>query len=340
MRLSEINNRPVRLPSWLLSVALHLILLVLLGLLVRAPMQMVSAQPDRPVGIVLAQHDLETTQYFDETDGVDQDSASPTSDPAASVDTQAQLPDADHEPHLQTPDLALPQSPTLPVPNEGLFPRPDLSGGGKVRMLPNQGVSDVLDEDARIRRRNRPLGPSTRVSVFGSAEAEGRTFIFVIDRSQSMGGAGLGALRVASREFERALSALQPVHKFQILAYNHERVFFGDEPFVPATEENKNRIGMFMRGLAAFGGTDHYLGLSSALYRDPDVIFLLTDGGDPPLSPAQLVKIRRRAAGRTTIHCILFGDRAAQNGEHFLQQVAQENGGSFRYVDLRRYRQP
>ncbi len=126
----------------------------------------------------------------------------------------------------------------------------------------------------------------TDVSLFGSAPATGRSFVFVVDRSNSMGGEGLGALALAEREFNRALTALEPTHKFQIVAYHHNRVFFGERELVAATDANKRRVSQFMRGLAAFGGTDHLMALTAALSFDPDVVFLLTDGGDPRLTKA------------------------------------------------------
>ena len=322
------------LPSWLLSVALHLLLLVLLGVFIRSPVPAGSGESDRTVAIALAQHDTDSTEYFDESDGVVQDSDSLKTESSTAPDMQIELPDKlPDDPRINV-DLALPDASTVPVPIDSLFTAPDLSGGGKVQLLPNQGVSEILEEDSKQRRSRQPLGAAARISLFDGSEAEGRTFIFVIDRSDSMGSGGLGALAAAAREFERGLASLGPEHRFQILAYNHERVFFGEEEYVQATEPNKTRVGRFMRGLAAFGGTDHYLGISSALYRNPDVIFFLNDGSDPPLSPGQLVKIRRRAAGRTAIHCIQFGNRASLGEASFMQTLAGQNNGSFRYVNL------
>jgi len=153
-----------------------------------------------------------------------------------------------------------------------------------------------------------------------------------------MGGGGLDALRVATAEFQRALAELQPQHEFQIVAYHHQRVLFGDNRWAKATDENCQRVAPFMQGLAAFGGTNHEMGLNSALYLKPDVIFFLTDGGDPPLTASQLEKIHRLAAGRTTIHCIQFGYGAFNGDDNFMQRLARQNGGSFRYVDVQKWR--
>ena len=151
-----------------------------------------------------------------------------------------------------------------------------------------------------------------------------------------MGSGGLGVLFRATREFDSSLAVLEPSHRFQILAYNHNRVFFGDDDLVPATDANKQLVRKFMQGLAAFGATNHFMAITSALNRNPDVIFLLTDGGDPPLSESQLAQIRKRAAGRTTIHCLQFGGRPADGEENFMHRLARQNGGSYRYIDVSR----
>jgi hypothetical protein len=203
-----------------------------------------------------------------------------------------------------------------------------------------RSAADVLAEEQELRGRQGATGPVTNVSLFGSAPATGRTFVFVIDRSNSMGGDGLGALALAEREFQIALRALEPTHRFQIVAYHHKRVFFGDRELLPATDAHKQRVSQFMRGLAAFGGTDHLMALTAALSFDPDVVFLLTDGGDPRLTKAHLTQVRRRAGRTTTIHCIQFGFGPLQDDDPFMRRLARENGGSYQYVNVNAQRRP
>jgi hypothetical protein len=199
-------------------------------------------------------------------------------------------------------------------------------------------VGEILAQEQARRRDQVPLGPTTRLSLFGTEAVEGRSFFFAIDRSNSMGSGGLNVLHLARREFATALEALEPVHRFQILAYHHQRVFFADEDLVPATMPNKERVTAFLQGLAAFGGTNHHLAVMSAIHRRPDVLFLLTDGGDPPLTEAQLAAIRKANSGRTAIHCIVFGFGARSSDDHFLERLARENHGSYRYLDVSRWR--
>lgn len=317
------------LPSWLISICAHLIILLLLGLLVRGPSRGIADEPDRGVGIVLsASTDTGDAQYFD----APADSAAPAT--SSVVEEVPPLPDQSEQPMLDALDAALPGPTSADVASQDLLPRPDLTGMGRGRIPDGRRAEDVIAEEGELKGRQGPTGPVTDVSLFGSAPATGRSFVFVVDRSNSMGGEGLGALALAEREFNRALTALEPTHKFQIVAYHHNRVFFGERELVAATDANKRRVSQFMRGLAAFGGTDHLMALTAALSFDPDVVFLLTDGGDPRLTKAHLAQLRRRAGPRTTIHCIQFGFGSLQDDNPFMERLARENDGSYQYVDV------
>jgi hypothetical protein len=196
----------------------------------------------------------------------------------------------------------------------------------------------VLAADALVPREVQPTGPTAKLSIFGSADAEGRSFVFVIDRSQSMGGDGLGAIAAAARELAAEVGALTAEQTFQVVTYNQSAAYFSGRELVPATDENKAALVKFIAGTVAAGPTEHERGLRAALRLRPEVIFLLTDGGDPHLKPAQCAAIRDEAAGRTSIHCLHFGRGAggAAASDHFLRRLAAENRGSYVYIDMAR----
>ena len=60
-----------------------------------------------------------------------------------------------------------------------------------------------------------PDGPAARVSLFGSQNAAGHSFVFAIDRSQSMGGKGLNALKAAEDQLHLVLADLKENHSFK-----------------------------------------------------------------------------------------------------------------------------
>ena len=131
------------------------------------------------------------------------------------------------------------------------------------------------------------------------------------------------------------------MHQFQIIFYNERPVIFNPSGtsgrLAFATEENKERVARILDSITAQGGTDHEEALRLAIRLQPDVIFFLTDGDDPKLSPAQLEKISRRAAG-IIINCIEFGPGPKPEGASFLADLARQTAGRYAYVDLSKRR--
>ncbi len=325
-----------RIPAWLLSLALHLAVLLAGALFVRGT-QLPAARHElpRPTSIVLARTSaIAPPVYFSEEEASSEQAVRQ----AASI--QAAAPAANSPLTTDPPSsgIALPAA-SGPIADSGLHvvrPSPG-SGRGKNRMsgLSAADVAAILAEDAARPRNLGPTGPTTRLSLFGSAEAEGRSFVFLIDRSQSMGHAGLGAIAAAAHELSSSIDRLGPEHKFQVIAYNQKADALGGRELLSATPENKRRLIEFVENTVAFGATEHELGLFAALRFKPEVIFLLTDGGDPELNAGQLRAIREAAGLRTAIHCLHFGAGPPAAEENFLARLAEQNGGSYVYVDMR-----
>jgi hypothetical protein len=70
-----------------------------------------------------------------------------------------------------------------------------------------------------------------------------------------------------------------------------------------------------------------------AIRLQPDVIFFLTDADEPKLSPNQLARLHRAAAG-ISINAIEFGFGPQADRDNFLVQLAQQNDGRHVYVDI------
>ncbi len=179
-------------------------------------------------------------------------------------------------------------------------------------------------------------GGKARTILFGLV-GEGYKFVFLIDRSGSMGGDGRKTLRAVKTELVESLKNLDSVHQFQLVFYNQRPKVLnpsgrpGRLSF--ATEENKRRAERFLDSISADGGTNHLDALQLALRLQPDVIFLLTDADDPVLDAQQLAKIRRRASG-IRINAVEFGAGPKPAGDSFLALLARQNGGGYAYVDI------
>ncbi|QDU94554.1 vWA domain-containing protein [Lignipirellula cremea] len=332
-------------PAWVLSALIHMAALLLLVLVLQqAGPQGLPGEPDRPAGIVLVQQTSDQqTEYFSDEDS---DTAEEAAGGAASQASESDSPDPAETPlpsaalaeSMQLAELDLPaiNPALLGDPNE-LIVTPNLRGGGRpVFETSNDDAFVEAEQQARRLRNKKPSGPPGSLSLFGGSTAVGHSFVFVIDRSRSMGGEGLGALTAAQKELQNQLARLSTTHSFEIVAYHHLPYYLGDRRLLPATGANLAKVKPFFDGLAAFGGTDHEMGILAALRLEPDVLYFLADGGDPFLNAAQLKRIHDRAAGVTTIYCIEFGFGETPEPDNFMQQLAAQNGGTYAYINMRK----
>jgi hypothetical protein len=319
-------------PAWLLSLALHLASVLVGVLLVRGTQLPRSAQePLRQSSIVLARLTSKSPpEYLSEDDFIQAATAARTAAAADNVNT-VEPPDAPPPPAVELPRAA---GPAANADVLVIRPQPKASRGAPRPGLSAEDVAAILAEEAARARPAAPAGPRSRLSLFGSADAEGNSFVFLIDRSDSMGHQGLGAISAAAKELAASIDRLGPDQKFQVIAYNQTPFFLAGRELIPATDENRKRLVEFVANLSAFGATEHEMGLYAALRLKPDVIFLLTDGGEPELNAGQLRAIREAAAGRTAIHCLHFGKGSAAEEESFLELLAAQTGGSYVYIDI------
>lgn len=245
-------------------------------------------------------------------------------------------------------------APALDVPaiKEDLPGPPPVDANPSVTEMTNESLTDVpstefelseadLEAIAKEQRRLRarqPKGDPTSISIFNGTKLTGRRFVFIIDRSQSMGGQGLGVLAQAQTELTNAINKLEPNHSFQVVAYHSKTVTIAKRQLLTANAENKSMVKPFLQRLAAFGSTEHIYGINAALAFKPDAVVLLTDGGYPGLSVAELNDVRK-ATGNAEFHCIQFGLGPQQKLSNFMTKIASQSNGTFRYIDVRTWDQ-
>jgi hypothetical protein len=188
----------------------------------------------------------------------------------------------------------------------------------------------------------RGLDPSAgyaRTKLFG-LEAQGAKFVYVFDRSGSMGELGGKPLREAKKELLASLNDLDQRQQFYIVFYNEQPRLFdaGNSKgrLVWGTDENKKQAAQFVDSIRADGGTDHMSALMVALRMRPDVIFLLTDGEqqDDP-SAEDLKRIERINDGAAQINVIQFAPSPRPGSS--LIQLAKQNRGKHIVVDISKY---
>ncbi len=334
--MSEVSANRVGAPgggswkSFALSLVIHTGLLVALAFLWTTRTVGGGDEAPRRVEIVLASPD-DDAEYLEQAD-LQPAEQSGDDDAGSLIDV---LPSSDAPP-IDTSQVLTEAAP-LDVPLPGLdstaMARPDVrAGAARTTHLTPEQEAMLAAEQAAFEAR-RPKGPATTLRVFGSGDLTGRKFVFVIDRSKSMGGQGLNVLKAASAELGAAINSLEKYHQFQIVAYHHQTVTITRRALLAATSDAKAEVSEFIENLAAFGGTEHEGALITALSMDPDVVVLLTDGGLPDLNESQLRRISRAARG-AQIHCIQFGSGPQQDRNTFMRLLAAQNSGTYRYVDV------
>lgn len=209
---------------------------------------------------------------------------------------------------------------------------------GRIRTGDGRSIDQLGDDELIPGRARVGLGAGqTTTQVFG-VSGTGSTFVYVFDRSESMLAAGGAPLRALKSELIRSLDTLTERQQFQIIFYNDKaEVFkaFGDRVGLVTGEEGTiARAKQFVRGTVAIGGTEHSVALKMAMQLAPDVVFFLTDAKIQTMSDNERDEISRRAeSAGTTIHGIQFGT-GPQPRDSFVERLAKQNRGGFRYLDV------
>ena len=305
-----------------LSLALHFVFLMTLGILLARRTSGTGAPPDRRIGIAMVHRLPDRDRYVDAAEIPPETSDSVSQDVSSSA---AAAPPADFAPAV---DLAgvlreMTETPT-PVSGSGLAGETSLDG----------------DDFAEGTGSGQPQSLAKKKATLFGVSGFGSRFVYVMDRSDSMNGYGGRPLRAAKTELSRSLSTLSELQQFQIVFYNDQAIPFQAGGITSLIQGDSSLVGAaqkYVGGIRAFGGTEHSAALKMALRMQPDVIFFLTDARIPRLSGSELNEIRGRArSGGTTIHAIEFGSDPAPPTDSFLIDLAKQNGGQYQYVDVRK----
>lgn len=179
---------------------------------------------------------------------------------------------------------------------------------------------------------------NANASFFGSA-ASGNSFCYVIDGSGSMRG---GPWEAAKQEMFKSLSGLKEKQRFYIVFFNRELSAIpmpGEREPAPrtlyATPENLAHARKWMDTLRIDIGGPPNAALELAISKEPDAVYLLTDG----VTQADVLGFLRKKNRlqdliygeqiRVPIHTIAF---YSLDGQELLKQIAAENKGQFIYV--------
>jgi len=187
-----------RVPKWrspsssfLISVLTHVAIAVALIFFGTFTVTNGNSEIPRPGGIVLTQADTnEETEYLTETDVAKLDTSPTEITEPVSAQSATSMP----APELETPEpLDLPglAPPTVEIDANTMAEVPTFTAEAVQYELTKADLK-LIARDKAFFDSQRPKGDPTTVSIFDGGGVSGRKFAFVIDRSHSMGGEGLG----------------------------------------------------------------------------------------------------------------------------------------------------
>jgi von Willebrand factor type A domain len=212
--------------------------------------------------------------------------------------------------------------PPLPVPPP--LPR-------AIMTLPETDVRPVAHtEPATTPSRPAPAaqasGPAT--PSFFSVRVEGKSVVYVIDRSSSM---GEGRFDRAREQVIASLRQLPPDARFQVIAYDRNAIplNIGGRGLAAATVANVEAASAALVAMFPEGATDHVRALKQALLLRPDVIYFLTDEDDLTAADVTQVTQFNRRVGASIHTLCLVAPTAADTP---MRRLARENRGIFRIV--------
>ena len=168
--------------------------------------------------------------------------------------------------------------------------------------------------------------PEEGVSFFGT-KSKGSRFVFVIDKSGSMG--DKKKFVRAKRELIKTLRALPKNSRFMVYFFDEGSEKMPVNNMMAAVPSNISWAEDWVKSVGMGGGTDPRKALKSGFSLKPDTIWLLTDGvfNDESGVLAKIRSANPKSIAR--INTLAIMDRG---GEKVLKQIAKENGGTYRFV--------
>ena len=313
----------VVLPSWISSFVVHALVVLLFVSGLKSCQHDASFGDDgelRNVGIYIKQPS-ESRQPEAESAETAED------DESADVREQFRIPDTTAE---TTPVK-------LQLPTEAI---PTIAPGSLSSEFAPGDVQNLLKPNG-FTPTNLSTGTALGATSFIGIEDSAKKFVYVIDASASM--SDYQAILVAKAELLSSLESLEGTQQFQIIFYNSQPHVMSldsvQQELFYASDVNRTLARQFVNSIRPDGGTLHFPALRKALRFNPEVVYFLTDAAQPQLDAKQLSQIQRLNKGGARIHCIEFGIRAQLRDRrlstaNFLQKLASQNDGQYRYVNV------
>ncbi|MCA9174351.1 MAG: VWA domain-containing protein [Planctomycetales bacterium] len=171
---------------------------------------------------------------------------------------------------------------------------------------------------------------------FFGIRAGGKRFVFVVDSSRSMSGR---RWVLACRELLESVGRLSDRQSFYVIFFDAQtQPMFTNrvqEDLLPATDQNRTKLKRWISSISFGNDTLPATAMQIALKLEPDAIFMLSDGEFHDQTASMLRAFNQVQTGDgprqalIPIHTIGFHSHAAIA---ILRPLAEENGGTFRFI--------
>jgi hypothetical protein len=303
------------LPGWTVSLAGHIVLLILLGVVATNPLRdgselrldgiMVDASPNPVV------EDMFNAVEQTDVDLLNVDVAALNSE--ASAETAEIIRDDGFDVSLM----------------EGM------SDGIGLEAMAQSGLTPIATTDEGGVQGETE---GTKTQFFGT-EASGSRFVFIIDASDSMNEGY--RWHQALDELEKSIDQLTEDQQVLVLLYNFQTFPMfdlapNDLKLLTVSDKFKTALNKWLEDQVPIGGTRPAHALSYSLSLKPDAIFLLSDGMLADNSIQVLAKenrARNRRGGdfsKIPVHTISLGP--SEDGAELMKFIAEHNNGDFNWV--------
>jgi hypothetical protein len=166
--------------------------------------------------------------------------------------------------------------------------------------------------------------PDAKSRTFFGIRMPAKRIVYIVDRS----GSTTDSMMYVKWELRRSVRALSPDDQFNVIFYSSgPAVPMPGGKMVPATEQNKMIAVDFIDSIVPTGQTDPAEALTMAFAEKPQAIYLLTDGHFDAKIPDLIAKLNAKKEVNVHTICFLYS-----TGEPQLQQIAKDNGGTYKYV--------
>jgi len=221
--------------------------------------------------------------------------------------------DAPDAPPVAVPELGFTQSDEPDVPQPPATPVP----------------SNPVGTGSGTAREGGTGSAKPGIPEFMGVKGDGMNVVYVLDFSGSMADEKSTYLKI---ELKRSIFGLSSKNTFQVILFNHSAIENPTGGMLPGTKQNTRACATWVDSSQPTGGTNPVGALEIALSTlKPDTIYLLTDGAFDSDADVFALLSRLNPEGKVQINTIGFGIGANVD---VLERIAQDNRGTYRYVDV------